>query len=125
MCWVAADRGTRRAAGRGERGLAARWHTARQDPGRGVCANGIDDRGVFVQHYGGTALDASALLIPLMGFLPPGDERVRSTMLAIAGELSSDGLVSGRHLGNFPQAFTHLALIDEARRVIAAGQDGR
>jgi GH15 family glucan-1,4-alpha-glucosidase len=135
-----------------------------------------------VQHYETTDLDASALLIPIMGFLPGSDERVRATVLAIADELTQDGLVlryrldqtddglanepegtfticsfwlvsalaligeveraqilfekllsfagplklyaeeidapTGLHLGNFPQAFTHLALIDAAQRLI-------
>jgi alpha,alpha-trehalase len=148
-----------------------------------VCTRGVDDRGSFVQHYDTKELDASLLLIPIMGFLPPDDPRVRTTVLAIADELTKDGLVlrykvavtddglsgeegtfticsfwlvsalamigevdraralfekllafagplllyaeeidvsTGRHLGNFPQAFTHLALIDAARRLIAA-----
>src|SRR5256886_14306546 len=139
--------------------------------------------GVFVQHYGGTALDASVLLIPLVRFLPPDDPRVKATVLAIADELTVDGMVlryrtaetddglrgeegtfticsfwlvsalcevgeldrarelcekllsyasppqlyaeeidprSGRHLGNFPQAFSHLALINAVMHVIHA-----
>ncbi len=48
---------------------------------------------MFVQTYGGSALDASLLLVPIMGFLPPDDERVRATVLAVADELSIDGLV--------------------------------
>jgi hypothetical protein len=160
---------------------AARWRKAAEEIHADVCARGVDGRGVFVQHYGSTALDASALLIPLMGFLPPSDERVRATVLAIADELSQDGLalryrveatddglegeegtfticsfwlvsalaligehgrarslcekllslasplhlyaeeldaVSGQHLGNYPQAFTHLALIDAVTQLI-------
>jgi hypothetical protein len=58
-----------------------------------VCAHGTDDRGVFCQHYDTTALDASALLIPLAGFLPPDDPRVQATVLAIADELTEDDLV--------------------------------
>ena len=154
----------------------------RRDPARHL-ANGVDERGVFVQDYGETALDASNLLIPLLRFLPPDDERVRATVLAIADELTVDGLVlryrteqtddglsgeegrsrsapsgwcppcarsarssaragcarscsrmparsglyaeeldpaTGRHLGNFPQAFTHLALINAVMHVIAS-----
>jgi GH15 family glucan-1,4-alpha-glucosidase len=187
MCWVAADRGAKLAAGRGNRKLAAQWRADADKIHADVCANGVDDRGVFVQSYGGKALDASALLIPLLGFLPPDDERVRATVLAVADELTSDGLVlryrsdqtadglageegtfticsfwlvsaltiigetdratslcgkllsfasslhlyaeeidaaSGRHMGNFPQAFTHLALIDAVLRVIAASPAG-
>ena len=58
-----------------------------------ICTNGVDERGVFVQRYGATALDASLLLLPLMRFLPPDDPRVRATVLAIADELTDDGLV--------------------------------
>jgi len=145
----------------------------------------VDDRGVFTQHYETDALDASALLMPLFRFLGPDDERVRKTVLAIADELTVDGLVlryrvdetddgfegeegtfaicsfwlvsalseigederaralcekllsyasplhlyaeeidsrSGRHLGNFPQAFTHLALINALVHVIRADE---
>jgi GH15 family glucan-1,4-alpha-glucosidase len=147
-----------------------------------VLAHAVDERGVFTQHYSGKALDASVLTIPLLRFLPPDDERVRNTVLAIADELTEDELVlryrvdetedgltgaegtfticsfwlvsalvqigelararalcekllsyasplqlyaeeidprSGRHLGNFPQAFTHLALINAVLHVIA------
>jgi alpha,alpha-trehalase len=175
LCWVAADRGAKLAKLRGETGLAASWRTAADEIHADVLAHGLDKRGVFCQHYETTALDASALLIPLLGFLPPSDERVRATVLAIADELTEDELVlryrveetddgfsgeegtfticsfwlvsalteigevgraralcekllsyasplllyaeeidphSGRHLGNFPQAFSHLALIN-------------
>jgi alpha,alpha-trehalase len=175
LCWVAADRGAKLAKLRGETGLAATWRTAADEIHADVLAHGLDKRGVFCQHYETTALDASALLIPLLGFLPPSDERVRATVLAIADELTEDELVlryrveetddgfsgeegtfticsfwlvsalteigevgraralcekllsyasplllyaeeidphSGRHLGNFPQAFSHLALIN-------------
>ncbi|MFY9890106.1 MAG: glycoside hydrolase family 15 protein [Streptosporangiaceae bacterium] len=185
MCWVAVDRGAKLARGRGEDELADKWRAEADKIHADICEKGVDKRGVFVQCYGEDALDASALLVPLMGFLPPDDERVRATVLAIADELTIDGLVlryrasetddglagdegtfticsfwlvstlamigetkraaalcgkllslasplqlyaeeleaaSGRHLGNFPQAFTHLALIDAVLRVIAAEQ---
>jgi GH15 family glucan-1,4-alpha-glucosidase len=152
-----------------------------------VCERGVDERGVFTQHYDTTALDASALLVPLMRFLQPDDPRVRATVLAIADELTEDGLVlryrvtetddglegdegtfvicsfwlvsalveigeverartlcqrllayaselglfaeeldprSGGHLGNTPQAFSHLALINAVVHVIRAERDG-
>ncbi|CQD22979.1 glycoside hydrolase 15-like protein [Mycobacterium lentiflavum] len=182
-CWVAADAGARIAEVRGEHELAARWRASAQEIRTDVLANAVDERGVFTQHYDTKALDASVLLIPLLGFLPPGDERVRNTVLAIADELTEEDLVlryrpdetadglsgeegtfticsfwlvsalveigelarartlcgkllasasslglyaeeidphSGRHLGNFPQAFTHLALINAVTAVIAA-----
>jgi GH15 family glucan-1,4-alpha-glucosidase len=146
-----------------------------------ICASAVDKRGVFTQHYETDALDASVLLMPLVRFLPPDDERIRRTVLAIANELTEDGLVlryrtdttddglsgkegsfticsfwlvsalveigelerarklcekllahasplglygeeldpeTGRHWGNFPQAFTHLALINAVMHVI-------
>ena len=58
-----------------------------------VLANGVDERGVFTQHYDTDALDASNLLMPLVRFLPADDERIRATVLAIADELTVDGLV--------------------------------
>ncbi|GAA2576420.1 glycoside hydrolase family 15 protein [Actinomadura fulvescens] len=186
FCWVAAERGARLARIRGDNERAQRWQAAADEIHADVLANALDERGVFTAHYGATALDASALLIPLLGFLPADDKRVRETVLAIADELSEDDLVlryratetddgfeseegtfticsfwlvsslvmigelerakalcekllsyasplqlyaeeidphTGRHLGNFPQAFTHLALINAVMQVIQAEDD--
>ena len=183
MCWVACDRGARLAELHGDRDLAVSWQKVADEIKSDICTNGVDSRGVFVQHYGSTALDASVLLIPLVRFLPPDDPRVRATVLAIREELTEDGMVlryrteetddglkgeegtfticsfwlvsalaeigevvkarqlcekmlsyasplqlyaeeidprSGRHLGNFPQAFSHLALINAVMHVINA-----
>ncbi|WP_163552243.1 glycoside hydrolase family 15 protein [Candidatus Frankia alpina] len=183
MCWVALDRGRRLAQMRGDTKTAVRWQAIAEEIHAEVCDSGVDHRGVFTQYYGSKALDASLLLIPLLGFLPASDERVKATVLAIADELTEDGLVlryrteetddgiageegaflicsfwlvsalveigeltrarqlcerllslaspldlyaeeidpsSGRHLGNFPQAFTHLALINAVMYVIRA-----
>jgi GH15 family glucan-1,4-alpha-glucosidase len=183
MCWVAADRGARLARIRGDHERERRWQSGADEIHADICANGLDRRGVFTQAYGTDALDASVLLMPLVRFLPPDDERIKRTVLAIADELEVDGLVlryrthetddglsgeegafticsfwlvsalveigeverarrlcekllalssglglfgeeidpqSGRHLGNFPQAFTHLALINAVMHVIRA-----
>jgi len=183
MCWVACDRGARLARLHDEPDYAERWKKAADEIHADILARGLDARGVFVQHYDTTALDASVLLLPLVRFLPADDERVRSTVLAVADELTVDGLVlryrtdqtddglpgeeatfticsfwlvsalveigeaararqlcekllsyasplglyaeeldphSGRHLGNFPQAFTHLALINAVVHLIRA-----
>ena len=183
MCWVAADRGARLARIRDDEAMATRWQASADEIHADICVNGVDDRGVFVQHYDTEALDASLLLMPLVRFLPPDDERTRATVLAIADELTENGLVlryrvdqtddgfaseegsfticsfwlvsalveigelerarelcekllslasplalyaeqldavSGRHLGNFPQAFTHLALINAVVHIITA-----
>jgi alpha,alpha-trehalase len=185
LCWVAADRGAKLAVLRGDPDSAARWRDAADEIHADVCANGTDERGVFRQHYGTNALDASVLLIPLLGFLPPEDPRVRATVLAIAEELTEDEMVlryrveetddgfkgeegtfticsfwlvsalveigevdraralcakllsfasplhlyaeeidahTGRHLGNFPQAFSHLALINAVMHLIRADE---
>ncbi len=182
MCWVAVDRGLRLARVRDDDEHIERWQKGADEMRAEILERGTDDRGVFVQHYDTKDLDASNLLIPIMGFLPADDERVRATVLAIADELTKDGLVlryrvdttddglsgeegtfticsfwlvsaltiigevdraralfekllsfagplhlyaeeidvsTGQHLGNFPQAFTHLALIDAGRRLIA------
>jgi GH15 family glucan-1,4-alpha-glucosidase len=187
MCWVALDRGARLAELRGEHEIANEWQLIAEEIHADICANGVDERGVFCQHYDTDGLDASLLLLPLVRFLPADDERVRATVLAIADELTVDGLVlryrveetddglsgeegtfticsfwlvsalveigevergrelcerllsfasplqlyaeeldprSGRHLGNFPQAFTHLALINAVMHVIRAEGDG-
>jgi GH15 family glucan-1,4-alpha-glucosidase len=185
MCWVAADRGARLAEVRGEPEHAERWQAAADEIKDDICENALDDRGVFCQHYDTDALDASVLLMPLVRFLDPHDERIKKTVLTIAEELSEDGMIlryrtdetddglsgeegtfaicsfwmvsalvevgeldrgrdlcermlsyanslglyaeeidarSGRHLGNFPQAFTHLALINAVMHVIRADQ---
>src|SRR5229473_1407245 len=93
MCWVAADRGARLAEIRGDLERAARWQSAADEIKADICAHAVDERGVFCQHYGSTALDASVLLMPLTRFLAPEDERLRATVLAIADELTADGLV--------------------------------
>ncbi len=185
MCWVAVDRGARLAEIRGELDNAARWQSAADEIQQDILEHGVDERGVFTQHYDTDALDASVLLMVLTRFLPTDDERIVKTVLAIADELTEDGLVlryrtdetddglsgeegsfaicsfwlvsslveigevrrardlcdkllsyasplglyaeeidprSGRHLGNFPQAFTHLALINAVMHVIQADQ---
>ena len=59
-----------------------------------ICTRGVDPRrGCFVRAYGSTDLDASLLLLPLAGFLPPGDHRVLATLDAVQDELCQDGLV--------------------------------
>jgi alpha,alpha-trehalase len=183
MCWVAADRGARLARLREDEAAARAWQAGADEIHADILAHGLDERGVFTQHYDTNALDASLLLMPLVRFLPPDDERIRATVLAIADELTVDGLVlryrteqtddglsgeegtfticsfwlvsalveigelqrarrlcekllsyasplglygeeldpgTGRHLGNFPQAFTHLALINAVMHVIRA-----
>jgi GH15 family glucan-1,4-alpha-glucosidase len=181
MCWVAMDRASRLADLRGEQDLQERWAATAQEISDEILARGVSKRGVFRQHYDTDALDASTLLVPLVRFLPPEDERVRRTVLAIDDELTEHGLVlryrpeetddglhgeegsfticsfwlvsalseigeadraqdlcerllaaasplglfaeeidadSGRHLGNFPQAFTHLALINAVLHIV-------
>jgi len=94
MCWVAADRGARLAELRGDPERAERWSAAADEIHADVCKRGVDERGVFTQHYyGSDALDASVLLLPLVRFLPPEDERIRRTVLTIADELTDGGLV--------------------------------
>ena len=93
MCWVACDRGARLAEIREELEFAARWQSVADEIKADILENAVDDRGVFCQHYDTDALDASVLLMVMTRFLPPEDERLRRTVLAIADELTSDGLV--------------------------------
>jgi GH15 family glucan-1,4-alpha-glucosidase len=184
MIWVAVDRGARLAHSLGFEEVAAEWKQTANRFREEILERGVRD-GIFRQHYDTDALDASTLLVPLLRFLPPDDERVRATVDAIADQLTQHGLVlrykvaetddglsgeegtflicsfwlvsalseigepararalcarlldsagwldlfaeeldalSGQHLGNFPQAFTHLALINAVSHVIADEQ---
>ena len=181
MAWVAFDRAVRSVADGGLDGPVDRWRALRDEIHGEVCEHGFDSElGSFVQSYGSKELDASLLLLPLVGFLPASDERIRGTVEAVERELLQDGLVvrylthggvdglppgegvflpcsfwlancyellgrhddavelydrlvglandlgllseeydpkAGRQLGNFPQAFTHLALVETAFNV--------
>jgi GH15 family glucan-1,4-alpha-glucosidase len=98
MSWVALDRAVRMIEENGLKGPLARWRRVRQQIHDDVCGKGFDPaRGAFVQSYGSKELDASLLLLPLVGFLPPEDPRVRGTVEAIERELMVDGLVRRYH----------------------------
>jgi GH15 family glucan-1,4-alpha-glucosidase len=177
MSWVAMDRGVRMARDLGRPADLARWITERDHIYRQIMDRGWSkERGAFVQHYGSQVLDASNLLMPLVGFVAPNDPMWLSTLDAMEDELVSDSLVyrydpgaspdglqgsegtfsictfwyvdalarsgrveqarltfekmltyanhvglfseeigpTGEQLGNFPQAFTHLSLINAA-----------
>jgi GH15 family glucan-1,4-alpha-glucosidase len=95
MAWVAADRAVRGAEQFGLGGPVDRWRRLRAEIHEEVCREGYDaDRRTFVQTYGSKQLDASLLMIPLVGFLPPDDERVHGTVDAIERELCEDGFVA-------------------------------
>jgi GH15 family glucan-1,4-alpha-glucosidase len=184
MAWVAFDRAVKAVENQGLSGPVDRWRELRATIRDDILANGWSEkRRSFVQYYGGEALDASLLLVPSVGFLPPDDPRVVSTVEAIRRELVEDGLVlryrpedtpdglaggegtflvcsfwladaltmmgrldeaealferllslrndlgllaeeydprAGRQLGNFPQAFSHVGLINTANNLISA-----
>lgn len=180
MCWVAFDRAIKAVETYHLDGPADRWRRHRDEIHREVCERGWDDgRRTFTQSYGSTELDAALLMIPMVGFLDPTDERVGGTIDAVQRELTVDGFVeryptgaaegvdglpgregafllctfwladalalsgrvkestelferllglandvgllaeeydpvSGRMLGNFPQAFSHIGLVNTA-----------
>lgn len=94
MAWVALDRAARAGQLSGLPGDALRWRRIADEIHQDVCAQGYDQTiGSFVQSYGSTDLDASLLLLPLVGFLPPEDPRIRDTVRAVERSLVSDGLV--------------------------------
>jgi GH15 family glucan-1,4-alpha-glucosidase len=186
MAWVAFDRGVKAIEQYGLEGPLERWRAMRERVNASVCANGYDaEKGSFVQSYGSKEIDASLLILPMVGFLPPEDPRIRGTVAAVERELLRDGFVaryvtrSGvdglppgegvflpcsfwlvdnyllqgrdaeakalfdrlaglandvglfseeydpvarRLVGNFPQAFTHVSLINSALKLTAAEQ---
>lgn len=94
MTWVAFDRGIKSAEKFGLKAPVAEWRALRKKIHADVCANGFDtEQNAFVEHYGAKVLDASVLLIPAVGFLPPDDPRVLGTLEAIERHLMSDGYV--------------------------------
>ena len=94
MAWVAFDRAVKMVEGFGVQGPVERWRELRSRIHRDICEKGFSrKRNTFVQSYGSEDLDASLLLIPITGFLPSGDSRVKSTTEAIRRDLTVDGLV--------------------------------
>jgi len=94
MCWVAFDRAVVSVERYGLDGPVDRWREVRAAIHDEICAKGFDKaKNSFVQYYGGTTLDASLLLMPQLGFLPPDDPRVIGTIEAIERELMRDGFV--------------------------------
>jgi GH15 family glucan-1,4-alpha-glucosidase len=94
MAWVAFDRAIRSAERSGTKAPVAEWRAMRADVHRQVCRLGFNSRlGSFVQSYGSKRVDASLLLLPLVGFLPPLDPRIKGTVRRIENELLQDGFV--------------------------------
>jgi GH15 family glucan-1,4-alpha-glucosidase len=94
MAWVAFDRGVRRIEAVGRGGPLERWRAIRDRIHAEVCRQGYDaELGAFVQYFGAKDLDASLLMLPLVGFLPASDERVRGTAHAVERHLMRGGLV--------------------------------
>jgi len=92
MTWVAFDRAAQ--SRRDDKRGAARYRKIADAIHKAICAKGVDPkRGCFVQAYGSTRLDASLLLLPLVGFLPPSDRRIRKTVEEIEKKLIHKGLV--------------------------------
>jgi GH15 family glucan-1,4-alpha-glucosidase len=143
MSWVAFDRAIRMAMDRARPADLVKWTGARDSIYRAIHDKGWNPNlQAFVQYEGGDVLDASNLLMPVVGFVTPTDAKWTSTLRAMDRILVSDSLVyrydpkaspdglrgsegtfsplSGEQLGNFPQAFTHLSLINSALQLNAA-----
>jgi GH15 family glucan-1,4-alpha-glucosidase len=100
MAWVAFDRAIKAVEGWGFDGPVDRWRAVRAAIHEDVCRNGFDPRrGTFTQYYGSRGLDASLLMIPLVGFLPPADARVVGTVAAIQRELLREGFLQRYTMG--------------------------
>jgi GH15 family glucan-1,4-alpha-glucosidase len=94
MAWVAFDRAVKAIERFGREGPLEKWRRLRDQVKDEICERGYDrSRGTFTQSYGGRELDASLLMMPLVGFLPATDERMRGTVRAIERELMRDGFV--------------------------------
>jgi alpha,alpha-trehalase len=94
LCWTALDRAVRLAPDLGEHAKAEEWAAARDDIREAVLHRGWSEkRRAYAQSFGSDELDAAQLLMPILGFMPATDERMRSTIDAIARELTEDGLV--------------------------------
>src|ERR687885_295333 len=94
MCWVALDRAVSLAPQLGEHAKQAEWTAARDELREAILSQGWSEaRQAFAQSFGSDELDGAALLMPIYGFLPATDERMRSTIEAIARDLTQDGLV--------------------------------
>ncbi|MBV8450494.1 MAG: glycoside hydrolase family 15 protein [Hyphomicrobiales bacterium] len=94
MAWLAFDRTIKRGEARDRKAPFDQWRKIRDEIHAQVCDKGFDkELGSFVQAYGSKTLDASLLRIPVVGFLPAQDERVRGTLAAIERQLMADGLV--------------------------------
>ena len=88
MAWVAFDRAVKTVERLDREGPVERWRAIREEIKQDVLRSGYDaDLGSFVQYYGSDRLDASLLMIPLVGFLPPKDPRVVGTVAAIERDL--------------------------------------
>ena len=108
MAWAAFDRAVH-AAEAGLPGPVERWREVRDRIHQQVCDKGYDPaRGAFTQYYGSAELDAAVLLIPEVGFLPPEDPRVVSTVEAIQRELMTDGLLRRYQLPETPAGSSQL-----------------
>ena len=94
LCWAALDRAVKLAPALGEYAHAERWAAARDEVREAILEKGwSESRGAYSQSFGSDELDAAALLMPIVGFLPATDPRMRSTIEAIAADLTEDGLV--------------------------------
>ena len=93
MAWVAADRAVQAVERFGLDGPLDRWRRLCLDIRADILDHGVNADGVFTQDYGSPTLDASLLMVPLVGFLPPDDERVHRTVEAIERDLTHDGFV--------------------------------
>jgi len=135
MAWVAFDRASRSKSGNDRE--RAHWKKVADQIHAHICLHGVDpDRNCFVQSYGSDCMDASLLLLPLVGFLPPKDKRIRNTVREIERRLMVNGLVlryeTGSGVDGLPpgegaflacsfwlvQNYVLLGRLDEARKLL-------
>jgi len=121
MAWVALDRAVKAVELAGMEGPVDRWRALRREIHEEVCRDGYDaERDTFVQYYGANQVDASLLMIPLVGFLPASDPRVKGTVAAVQRELGEEAGYAADRLVKLCACHTSKSVVEETANIYLA-----